>query len=164
MVINRRITAANATDTDSNDMAIRMVTTGVNTTTLTIPADQMRRSDASTGPLVGYLTSTVSPSINWAIDIRLNGTSTTSNRFFADGYIHTPVSGVRFTSTVTTYALRISRGLTASRVTFALTSAPSDSANYRLGFMIRPGQSRKVLQATATSRGRQATAEQQITG
>jgi hypothetical protein len=164
MVINRRVTSANAADADSNDMAIRMVTTGVNTTTLNIPADQMRRSDASTGPLSGYLTSTLSPTINWALDIRLNGTSTTSNRFLADGYIHTPVSGVRFTSTVTTYAMRINRGLTASRVSFALSSTPGDPASYHLGFTSRPGQSRKLLQATASFRGRRATAERQVTG
>lgn len=157
LIINRRL--ASPDTADSHDIALRTVTTGVNTTTLNIPADQMRRSDGSLGAVTGYLTSTLSPTLNWALDVRLNGTAVTSNRVIIEGHAHLPVSGSRFTSTATTYGLRMNRGLTTSRVTFALSNAPSDAANYRLGFVPRPGRMRTVLQATISALGRQAMAD-----
>lgn len=157
LVINRRL--ASPDNADTHDVAIRTVSTGVNTTVV-IPADQMRRSDGTLGAVTGYLTSTLNPSLAWAVDVRLNGTSVSTNRVLIDGAVHVPISGVRFTSTVASYALRFGRGLLASRVGFALSSAPTDPANYLLGFVARPGRSRVMLYGTISANGRVVTADQ----
>lgn len=159
LVINRR--AASPDTADTHDVAIRTVSTGVNSTVI-IPADQQRRTDGTLGAVSGYLTSTVNPTLGWVVDVRLNGTTVTSNRVLIDGAVHAPISGVRFTSTVSSYALRFGRGLVASRVSFALSSTPSDATNYQVGFVARPGRSRSVLLGTVAAHGRSAMAEQVI--
>ena len=157
LVINRRVASPDTADT--HDVAIRTVSTGVNTTVV-IPADQMRRSDGTLGTVSGYLASSLNPTLGWAVDVRLNSASVNTNRVLIDGAVHVPISGMRFTSTVTSYALRFGRGLVASRVSFALSSAPNDATNYQLGFVARPGRSRSVLRGTVSSNGRSAIAEQ----
>ena len=159
---NRRVSTASTRG--SEGVSIRTVNFGQSNASVTIPADSVLLADGSTTPVanhsivpvanstpVTYRTSTLSPSTSWAVDVRLNGTSVTSNRFLADGYVFVPNSGVRVTGTSSAYAWSTSSGVVATRVAHSFAVAPSTSSNYVTGVVSQTIQRKVRLSVTATT-------------
>lgn len=166
--INRRVSTASTRG--SEGMSIRTVNFGQTNSTVTVPADVVLLADGTTQPVashslvpalntpaVSYRTSTLTPSTAYAVDVRLNGSSTSTNRFIADGYVFTPNAAVRVTSTVSTYAFAMSSGVVGTRLVLALSSAPSTAANYAVGVTATTLQRKVMLKVTAATVDHTAT-------
>ena len=164
---NRRVSTA--TNRGSEGVSIRTVNFGQSNASVTVPADLVLLADGSTTPVtshsivpianstpVSYRPSTLSPTTSWAVDVRLNGTSVTANRFLADGYIFVPNAGVRVTGTTATYAWSSSSGVVATRVEHSLAQAPSTSTNYVTGVVSQTIQRKVRLSVTAATDGHSA--------
>lgn len=166
--INRRVSTASTRG--SEGIAIRTVNFGQANSTVTVPADLVLLADGTTQPVashsvtpvanatpVFYRTSSLAPASAYALDIRLNGTSVTTNRFVADGYVFTPNAAVRVTSTVSSYALAMANGVVSTRLELGLASAPSIASNYAVGVMATTIQRKVKLRVTAQSVDHTAT-------
>ena len=160
--INRRVSTASTRG--SEGIAVRTVNFGQSNTSVTVPADLVMLADGSTQTVathsvipttnaapVSYRTSSLAAASAWAVDVRLNGASTTTNRFIADGYVFTPNAGVRVTSTVSTYVLLMSSGVVATRLNLSLSAAPSTPANYGVGVNATAIQRKVRLRVVAQS-------------
>jgi len=165
---NRRVSTTSTRG--SEGVAIRTVNFGQSNTSVTVPADVVLLADGTTSPVathsiipianstpVSYRTSSLAPSTAWAVDVRLNGTSVTSNRFLADGYVFVPNAGVRVASTTATYAYSATSGTVATRVQHNLSLAPSTAGNYATGIVSTTIQRKVRLTVTANSAGHSAT-------
>ena len=166
--INRRVSTASTRG--SEGVAIRTVNFGQTNTTVTVPADVVLLADGTTQPVathsivptanaptVSYRTSTLAAATAYAVDVRLNGTSVTSNRFIADGYVFTPNAAVRVTSTVASYAVAMSNGVVATRVVLGLGSAPSNATDYAVGVVATTIQRKVLLKVSAATVDHTAT-------
>jgi len=165
--INRRVSTT--ATRGSEGVAIRTVNFGRSDTGVTVPSDVVMLADGSTVPVAShsvlpsanapaavYRTSTLGPT-GWAFDIRLNGTSATSNRVLVDGYVFVPNSGVRITSTTSTWALSLPNGVVATSLSTSLPSAPVTATDFRVGLESETIQRRVALVSTAVADGRSAT-------
>jgi len=165
--INRRVSTA--ATRGSEGVALRTVNFGRSDTGVTVPADMVLLSDGTSVPVAShsvtpsanapaavYRTSTLGPT-GWAVDVRLNGASSTNNRFLVDGYVFVPNSGVRVTSTTSTWALSMPSGVVASSLTLSLPSAPTVATDFRVGLESETIQRRVAIVSTASADGRSAT-------
>ena len=166
--INRRVSTASTRG--SEGIAIRTVNFGQTNSTVTVPADVVLLADGTMQPIashsvtpvanatpVFYRTSTLAPATAYAVDVRLNGPSVTSNRLIADGYVFTPNAAVRVTSTVSSYALAMANGVVSTRLELGLSSAPSTTSNYAVGVLATTIQRKVKLRVTAESADHTAT-------
>lgn len=166
--INRRVSTTSTRG--SEGVAIRTINFGQSNSSVTVPADIVLLADGSTTAVashsiipianstpVTYRTSSLVPSTAWAVDVRLNGTSITSNRFLVDGYVFVPNAGVRVASNTSTYAFTANSGTVATRVQHNLTVAPSTATNYSAGMISTTIQRRVRLTVTANSSRHSAT-------
>ena len=131
-----------------------------------IPADTVLLPDGTTTPIashsiipvanatpVSYISSTLAPSTTWGVDVRLNGTLSTTNRFLVDGYIFVPNTGVRATSTSGAYEFGMTGGIVTGKLQLALSLAPSQGiSSYKVGVISQIIQ-RKVRLAVSTTGG-----------
>lgn len=160
--INRRVSTASTRG--SEGVSVRTVNFGQSNASVTIPADTVLLADGSTSPVashsivpiansspVAYRTSTLTPTTSWAIDIRLSGTSTPSNRFIADGYVFVPNAGVRATGNSSTYALSTTGGVVTTRLEHSMNVAPAVAGNYATGVVSETIQRRVRLSVTEES-------------
>ncbi|CAB4812754.1 unannotated protein [freshwater metagenome] len=139
---------------------------GQSNTAVVIPADTVLLPDGTTTAVashsiipvanatpVSYVSSTLAPSTTWGVDVRLNGTVSTTNRFLVDGYIFVPNTGVRATGTTTTYEFGMSGGVVAAKFQLALSLAPTQGiSSYKVGVISQTVQ-RKVRLAVSTTGG-----------
>ena len=165
---NRRVSTS--TTRGSEGVSIRTVNFGQSNTSVVIPADTVLLPDGTTTPVashsiipianaspVSYVSSTLAPNTTWGIDVRLNGTVTTTNRFLVDGYIFVPNTGVRATSTTAAYQFGMTGGLVATKLQLALSLAPSQgTSSYKVGVMSQTIQRKVRLAVSTTSNARQA--------
>jgi hypothetical protein len=160
--INRRVSTASTRG--SEGVAIRTVNFGQSTTAVTVPSDTVLLADGTSVAVanhsivpianstpVTYRTSTLAPSTSWAVDVRLNGTNVTSNRFLVDGYIFVPNAGVRITGTSVNYAVSTSKGTVATRIEHSLTQAPATGGSYVNGIVSETIQRKVRLTVAATT-------------
>lgn len=161
---NRRVSTS--TTRGSEGVSIRTVNFGQSNTTVVIPADTVLLPDGTTTAVashsiipvanatpVSYVSSTLAPSTTWGVDVRLNGTVSTTNRFLVDGYIFVPNTGVRATGTTATYEFGMSGGVVAAKFQLALSLAPTQGiSSYKVGVISQTIQ-RKVRLAVSTTGG-----------
>jgi len=161
---NRRVSTS--TTRSSEGVSIRTVNFGQSDTSVVIPADTVLLPDGTTTPIashsiipvanatpVSYISSTLAPSTTWGVDVRLNGTLSTTNRFLVDGYIFVPNTGVRATSTSAAYEFGMTGGIVTSKLQLALSLAPSQGiSSYKVGVISQIIQ-RKVRLAVSTTGG-----------
>ena len=161
---NRRVSTS--TTRGSEGVSIRTVNFGQSNTSVVIPADTVLLPDGTTTPIashsivpvanatpVSYVSSTLVPSTTWGVDVRLNGTISTSNRFLADGYIFVPNTGVRATSTSSAYEFGMTGGVVSTKLQLALSLAPSKGLSaFKVGVVSQTIQ-RKVRLAVSTTDG-----------
>jgi hypothetical protein len=161
---NRRVSTS--TTRGSEGVSIRTINFGQSNTSVVIPADSVLLPDGTSTPIashsivpvanataVSYVSSTLAPSTTWGIDIRLNGTTSTTNRFLVDGYIFVPNTGVRVTSTTSAYEFGMTGGLVIAKLQLALSLAPSKGiTSYKVGVVSQTIQ-RKVRLAVSTTNG-----------
>ena len=161
---NRRVSTS--TTRGSEGVSIRTVNFGQSNSSVVIPADTVLLPDGTTTAVashsiipvanatpVSYLTSTLAPSTTWGVDVRLNGTVSTTNRFLVDGYIFVPNTGVRATSTTATYQFGMTGGLVAAKIQLALSLAPGQGiSSYKVGVISQTIQ-RKVRLSVSTTGG-----------
>ncbi|MFM8562513.1 MAG: hypothetical protein ACKOCE_01305 [Acidimicrobiia bacterium] len=166
--INRRVSTASTRG--SEGVAVRTVNFGQSNTTVTIPADTVLLADGTTVPVanhsiipianttpVTYRTSTLAPATSWAVDVRLNGTSVSSNRFIVDGYVFVPNAGVRITGTTSVYAVSTTKGTVATRIEHSLGLAPASGGSYSNGIVSETIQRKVRLTVTANTAEHSAT-------
>ena len=160
---NRRVSTS--TTRGSEGVSIRTVNFGQSTTAV-IPADTVLLPDGKTTPVanhsiipianaapVSYVSSNLAPSTSWGVDIRLSGTTSTTNRFLADGYVFVPNTGVRATGSSAAYEFAMSSGVVAAKIELSLGLAPSKGAtSYSVGIVSRTLQ-RKVRFSVSTTNG-----------
>jgi len=161
---NRRVSTS--TTRGSEGVSIRTVNFGQSNTAVVIPADTVLLPDGTTTAVashsiipvanatpVSYVSSTLAPSTTWGVDVRLNGTVSTTNRFLVDGYIFVPNTGVRATGTTATYEFGMSGGVVATKFQLALSLAPTQGiSSYKVGVISQTVQ-RKVRLAVSTTGG-----------
>ena len=147
-------------------MSIRTVNFGQSNSTVEVPTDTVLLPDGTTTSIathsiipvnnatpVTYVSSTLAPSTSWGVDVRLNGTSSLTNRFLVDGYIFMPSTGVRATSTTATYEFGMTGGVVATKLQLDLMLAPNKGTTaYAVGVISQTIQ-RKVRLAVSTTDG-----------
>lgn len=161
--INRRVSTSGTRG--SEGVAIRTINAATATNAVEIPEDRVRRSDGSTqsladhsiqirptSPVVRYTPSGLGTSTR-AIDVQLNGSAVSTNRFVAEGYVFTPNTGVRVTGTTRPYRLWMNGGVVAANLTLNLSQAPQSSADWLVGATSNVVQRKMTLTATATENG-----------
>ncbi len=163
-LFNRRVSTS--TTRGSEGVAIRTVNFGQSNSTVVIPSDTVRLPNGTTTPIaahsiipvtnatpVTYVSSTLAPSTSWGIDIRLNGTSSLTNRFLVDGYIFVPNTGFRATSTTATYEFGMTGGVVTTKLQLALMLAPSKGITaFKVGVISQTVQ-RKLRFTVSTTGG-----------
>lgn len=163
--INRRLSTSQ--NRGSEAISIRTVNFGMTTADVEVPVDQVVLANGTTvavnlhsikpnalNPAVMYSGSTLTPA-SYAVDVQLNGSSSSTNRFIVDGYIFTPNAKLRVSSNVATYQLRLTNGMVASSVQLGLRYLPSSpSTNYQTGVLTEYIQRRVKLQSSTTVNGR----------
>lgn len=156
---------------DSTGISVRTVGFGTSTTTLSVPADTVRLDDGTLVPAsahsvlasgsstpVSYKASTLSPTTAFAVDIRLNGTSVDANRVVIEGQIFVPIAGVKATSTTAGWAISLTGGIVATRLTTSLPTAPSTPAGFVVGSTLPDATATLVtIDVTATRTARSVT-------
>jgi hypothetical protein len=161
---NRRVSTS--TTRGSEGVSIRTINFGQSNTSVVIPADTVLLPDGTSTPIAGhsiipvanatavsYVSSTLAPSTTWGIDIRLNGTTSTTNRFLVDGYIFVPNTGVRVTGTTGAYEFGMTGGVVTTKLQLDLSLAPSKGlTSYKVGVVSQTIQ-RKVRLAVSTTNG-----------
>ena len=170
---NRRVSTASTRGSDG--VSIRTVNFGQSNASVTVPTDSVLLANGSTTSVtnhsivpsanatpVSYRTSTLSPATSWAVDVRLNGTAVSTNRFLADGYIFVPNAGLRVTGTTASYAWSASSGVVATRLEHSLARAPSTSTNYVTGVVSAAIQRKVRLSVTAITGGHSAVSTADI--
>lgn len=166
--INRRVSTASTRG--SEGVSVRTVNFGQSNASVTVPADTVLLADGTTSPVathsivpianstpVSYRTSALSPATAWAIDVRLNGTSVTTNRFIADGYVFVPNAGVRVTGNSAAYAMSTVGGVVATRLEHSTTQPPATTGNYATGVVSETIQRRVRLSVTEDATDNAAT-------
>jgi len=165
---NRRVSTS--TTRGSEGVSIRTVNFGQSNSSVVIPADTVLLPDGTTTAVashsiipvanatpVSYVSSTLAPSTSFGVDVRLNGTVSTSNRFLVDGYIFVPNTGVRATSTTAAYQFGMTGGLVAAKLQLALSLAPSQgTTSYKVGVISQTIQRKVRLAVSTTGGGRHA--------
>jgi hypothetical protein len=161
--INRRVSTSGTRG--SEGVAIRTVNGATATNAVEIPEDRVRLSDGSTqaladhsiqlrptSPVIRYTPSVLGTTAR-AVDVQLNGSAVTTNRFVAEGYVFTPNTGVRVTGTVRPYRLWMNGGVVAANLTLNLSQAPTSASDWLVGAVNSVVQRKMLLTATVTENG-----------
>jgi hypothetical protein len=161
--INRRVSTSGTRG--SEGVAIRTVNGLTATNAVEIPEDRVRLSDGTTqaladhsiqirptSPVIRYTPSALGTNTR-AVDVRLNGSAVTTNRFVAEGYVFTPNTGVRITGTARPYRLWMNGGVVAANLTLNLSQAPQSGSDWLVGAVNNVVQRKMLLTATVTENG-----------
>jgi hypothetical protein len=88
-----------------------------------------------------------------AVDVQLNGSAVSTNRFVAEGYVFAPNTGIRVTSTARPYRLWMNGGVVAANLTLNLSQAPLSSSDWLVGSVNNVVQRKMLLTASVTENG-----------
>ncbi|MEZ5217468.1 MAG: hypothetical protein R2715_13025 [Ilumatobacteraceae bacterium] len=164
---NRRVSSASTKG--SEGQAIHVVSTGISSSTLTVPQDQVRLSDGSsepvsaheipigtTGAKAKYTSSTLSASTA-ALAITLG----VGSRVTVDGYVFAPQAKVTVdgSSGVSDYQLNLLGGIAATSVALNVATPSSVANGWFVGTRSEVIQRKFLLTATAVVSGHNVTSQ-----
>ena len=167
LVVQESSLTINARDDDER-MSVRTVGFGTSTSTIVVPADSVRLENGTTVGVAAhstvpdgsstpatYKTTTLSPTSAFAVDVRLNGSTPSTNRVIVEGRIFVPHAGLRMASTSSTYAISMTGGIVTARLTTSLTAAPQGAeSGFEIGVALAESAGTVVEVETRKSEGR----------